>query len=427
MTATKTPIITRLKTLLSVWNATGAKGGSYYISGFGESRKIQDTTTVDGQIQSYNFCPPVTAIVNRKAKAFLNGLWWFEDMQGNEAKNSEISEVKKLIEKPNPLQSWRGLISQAKIYEQIFGECFIYALRPIGMRKISQLWVIPNWIGRFEYSNYYGQAPLFSGFDKFTLTTESGKSELPVTDIIHIKDIGANPSNPISGQSRLVSLQDPISNIVAAYEARNVLIVRRGAIGILSNVSKDASGHIQMKPSEKEALQKDFQRYGITKDKFQAIITNANLRWQSMTFPTKDLLLFEEIEDDTRQIADSLDYPNFLLGFKNGSTFNNVNEAKKALYQDAIIPEAEIWAETFTRFFDLKTAKFSVSFDHIEVFKKGEKERAETMKAINEALEIPYRNRVITLEEWRSELDYDPVKFNGSTFYENSGGKNGLN
>lgn len=412
----KLPILSRIKTMIAAWNLTN--GGNVYYQPFGPSRKIQDTTTIQGQIASYNFCPPVTSIINRKTKAFLNGYWWFEDKDGNESKSTELNDLKKLMESPNPLQSWRALISQAKIYEQIFGECFIYALRPVGMKKVSQLWVIPNWIGKFEYSQYYGQAPLFSGFDKFVLETTSGKSELPVSDILHVKDISANSLNQLSGQSRLVSLQDPISNIIAAYESRNVLITRRGAIGILSNDSKDATGILPLKPDEKQELQDEFSRYGITKDKFQAIITNANLKWQSMTFPTKDLLLFEEVEDDTRQIADNLDYPMYLLGFKNGSTFNNVNEAKKGLYQDAIIPESEIWAESFTRFFGLQNAKFSISYDHLEVFKKGEKERAETIEAINRAFEIAYRNQIVTREEWRSELEYDPVKFNGSTFYQ---------
>ena len=138
-----------------------------------------------------------------------------------------------------------------------------------------------------------------------------------------------------------------------------------------------------------------------------------------MTFPTRELMLFEEIEDDVRQIADNYDYPMYLLGFKAGSTFSNVGEAKKALYQDTIIPEAEGWAEAFTTYFELKNLgfKLSVFFDHLDVFQQSEKERAEAFKIKNEGFKIAYELGVVTREEWRVGIDYDAEKFLGKTFH----------
>ena len=224
----------------------------------------------------------------------------------------------------------------------------------------------------------------------------------------------------LHGQSRLIALQDPISNIIAAYEARNVLITRKGALGILSNNSKDAAGAIPLKDIEKKDLQDEFKRYGLAKDQYQVIITSASLQWQSMTFPTKELMLFEEIEDDVRQIADNYEYPMYLLGFKAGSTFSNVGEAKKSLYQDAIIPEAESIYLAFTNFFNTEKYGFSfqVFYDHLEILQKSEKDKAEAFKIKNEGYKIAYEMKILTREEWRTGIDYDPTKFNGETFYE---------
>ena len=164
----------------------------------------------------------------------------------------------------------------------------------------------------------------------YDLHTNGYSVQIDTEDIFHHKDISLNSDNLISGQSRLVSLQDPVSNIIASYEARNVLITRRGAIGILSNEGKDSIGTTPLLPGEKEDLQEDFKKYGVTRGQLQVIISNAGLKWQSMTFPTKDLMLFEEIEDDVRQIADNYDYPMHLLGFKGGTTFSNMNEIGRA-------------------------------------------------------------------------------------------------
>ena len=150
-----------------------------------------------------------------------------------------------------------------------------------------------------------------------------------------------------------------------------------------------------------------------------AIITNASLRWQAMTFPTKELMLFEEIEDDTRQIADAFDFPMHLLGFKKGTTYANVNEAKKSFYQDATIPEAENFANAFAQYFDLPDGlRLVPSYDHLEIFQKSRKDQAEVVRIICEGYKTAYEKGIVTLEEWRSAMNLDPNNFTGNTFYE---------
>lgn len=398
------------------------KDGKFFYA-FGFPKTVQETVTISGQTAAYNICPPVNGIINRKARAFTNGKWWILDKDGKEATGAKITALQKLLEKPNPLQSWNQFIAQAKVYEQAFGEVFFFAIIPAGFTdksKVKAIWVVPNWIINVRLTGkHYFQTELADIIEGYDISLNGSSTPLPDGSVIHIRDINQNSTDVTRGQSRLASLQDPISNIVAAYEARNVLITRKGALGILSNQTRDAAGAVPMKSEEKEEVQEDFRKYGLGKDQHQVIITNANLKWQPMTFPTRELMLFEEIEDDVRQIADNYDYPMYLLGFKAGSTFSNVGEAKKALYQDTIIPEAEGWAEAFTTYFELKNLgfKLSVFFDHLDVFQQSEKERAEAFKIKNEGFKIAYELGVVTREEWRVGIDYDAEKFLGKTFH----------
>src|SRR4051812_15716323 len=59
--------------------------------------------------KAYECCPPVNAIVNKKAQSFINGKTWVLNTQGKaKGKVSNSEEAKKiqaLFEKPNPLQS----------------------------------------------------------------------------------------------------------------------------------------------------------------------------------------------------------------------------------------------------------------------------------------------------------------------------------
>ncbi|MPL90920.1 hypothetical protein SDC9_36978 [bioreactor metagenome] len=388
------------------------ENGKFFYA-FGFPKTVKETVTILGQSAAYNICPPVNGIINRKARAFTNGKWWILDKENNEATGANVTGLQKLLKKPNPLQSWNQLLSQAKVYEQVFGEVFFFAIIPAGFTdksKIKALWVVPNWIINVRLTGkHYFQTELADIIEGYDISLNGSSTPLPDGSVIHIRDINQNSTDVTRGQSRLASLQDPISNIVAAYEARNVLITRKGALGILSNQTRDAAGAVPLQGEEKKEVQDEFAKYGLGKDQYQVIITNANLRWQPMTFPTKDLMLFEEIQDDVRQIADNFDYPMYLLGFKEGSTYSNVGEAKKSLYQDTIIPEADGWAETFTNFFELdkQGLRLSVFYDHLDVFQQSEKEKADALLSkVNANLPLLEKN-IITLNEFMVNLDFD--------------------
>lgn len=389
------------------------KEGETYFYPFSFTKNVKETQTPQGQINAYNACAPLNAVINRKARAFTNGRWYILDKQGKEAQGKSAETLRKLIKKPNPLQTWNQLMTQAKVYEQIFEEVFFLTITPVGFAKgeVLTLWVVPNWIINAKASGkLYQQSFIEDIVTHYELTYGGKTTKIDRERIIHIKGSNQNNEDQIRAKSRLVSLEDPISNIVAAYEARNVLITRKGAIGILSNVSRDVAGTIPVDSTEKKEVQEEFQNYGLSKTQSQVIITNANLRWQSMTFPTKDLMLFEEIEDDVRQICDTYNYPMYLLGFKAGTTYSNMGEANKSLYQDAIIPEAEGWAEAFTNYFELDKSglEIKVFYDHLGIFQQSEKEKADALTAKVTANMPLLEKNIITLNQFLTAIDYDP-------------------
>lgn len=411
----------------SIWNSVNhifsvSKQEEDWFYELGGSGIIHDTQSVESQIIAYNKCPAVAAIINRKAKAFINGKWWVLDANGKEVNSREAKMVNTLMARPNVLQSWNQFLAQAKVYEQLFGRCYIFAARIPGFRDIASLWVLPNWIVTTKLTGkFLFQTSLEGIIERYEINVGGEVTPISVDDILVLNDTSQGFDYPFPhSQSRLVSLQDPVSNIIAAYEARNVLISRRGGIGILSNDSHDSVGQIPLKPGEKEEIQEDFKRYGLSRKQWQVIITNANLKWQSMTYPTRDLMLFEEIEDSVRQIADNYDYPMYLLGFKSGTTFSNVGEAKKSLYQDAIIPEAESWVSALTTFLGLPDGIYlKVFYDHLDILQRSKKDEAEALRTLTFALDLAYKSKVITREEYRLKLDYNPTNFLGNTFYDN--------
>lgn len=398
----------------------------YYLqmpSVFGGQSRVGQLTELDtpnSQILAYEFCAPLSGIIQRKVTAHLNAKLYVIDKKGDEAQGAEADRVRALLTKPNVVQTWKQFEAQAKTAMWLHGEVFIYSLRPVGSRSIAGLFVLPNEYVRPIYTGrIYQQTDIREVIAGYEFGRKGATVTFDFADVLHIKD-QVSPYDPLRGMSRVVALSDQIINIVAAYEARNVLATKRGALGILTGGgSPNVGGFVPMLPKDRDELQAQFQQYGISRDKFQVIISPATMQWQQMSFPTKDLMLFEEIEDDVRQIADNYNYPMFLLGFKSGTTFSNVKEAKLSLYQDAVIPENEQWIDALNSFLGLDRFKIAAFYDHLAIFQEDEQSKAAAILTKNQGMEIAYRNGTVTLEEWREALGYDPTKFNGKTFYRN--------
>lgn len=413
---------------------TLTQGAEYFYSLLtsGSSNFLKDTTTLEGQAYAYNYSSAVNMIINRKVRAHINGIWSIEDSEGNEA-SKQVPEIERLLQRPNPLQSFAEFNAQQKLLTQVFGECLILPVLSPGFNRTetSALWIIPNWMWKVKRTGkFFQQTQIEEIITHYEINNNQGTSlKVLPSEVIHVRDLSipatTNNDEIFNGQSRLFALKWAVWNIHAAMEARNVMITRRGAIGILTNEASDVHGMINLDPKEKKEIQDTFQDYGLSRDQWQIIITNAQLKWQSMVLPTKDLMLFEEVEGSTIQIADAYGYPTDLLGTGGSKkTYENVPAAEKGLYTNSIIPESLPFAEGYTNWLLAGTGlEFKIKYDHLEIFKKALKDEAAAIEGINKALVIPYKERIITKEEWRmimghfidDDFGFDAEKPKGET------------
>jgi len=360
---------------------------------------------------AYNNCPPLKSVVSKRASVFGTGV--IQVVNKNTDKPTIGAESKALIsllEKPNVLQTWDQFFSQLNHYTDIFGYCPILKIRSLGFNDISAVWCVPPWLFDITYTRAWLQQTQLNGIYKsFFMNWNGQRVELNFEDVFFIFDKGIgteDDTNLTIPDSRLVGLDYPISNIIAAYKSRNTLITKRGAIGILSNTGGDKTGFIPLKEGQKEELQQDFSKYGITGQPFQVIITDAQLKWQQMGYPTRELMLFEEIEDDINRICDSYDYPPELLSRKEGATYENRKEATKALYRDTIIPEA------CSRVGQLSAGlvpsdsilEVYISYEDVEILQEDKKIIADIGLITNQSLLIQRQSGIISRNEWREAV-----------------------
>lgn len=370
--------------------------------------------------KAYEMCPPVNAIINKKAQAYINGKTWVLNLDGNqknkEATTTDAKKLQTLFKKPNPLQSWKQFEAQGYIYQQLFGYTIVLPIKPVGFKEnidATALWNIPPSMVDIEETNkLFYQSDTTGMIKQVVLNYKGTRTILNVEDIYIMKDFTPSFCSLIIPDSRIHALELPINNIIGAYESRNVLINYRGALGILSqDPGGGAYGTIPMTDAQKENLQNEFRRYGLSNHQWQFIITSATLKWQQMGVSTKDLMLFEEIEADTMAICDSYSYPYQLMSSAKGTTFSNLNEGKKLLYQDATMPEAESMYEQWNQLFN--TAKYGIYIDkdysHVAVLQEDKQQAATARKTFDDAMLIEFQNGLITLDNWLEKLGEDPL------------------
>lgn len=369
--------------------------------------------------EAYLKCPPLSSIINRKAQAHINGKTWVMDSNGKESGSAQAKKIRKLLAKPNPLQSWKQFEAQQKIYMQLFGFCIVLPIIPAGFEKYgpieaSSIWNIPPYmVDITETSKLFYQTDMSGIVQHIHLNYKGVQTDLPLTNLGVFKDFVPSFNTLILPESRVCLLEKSINNIIAALESENEIISYAGSQGI---ITPDNGGgqyvSIAMSPEEKLALQTDFKRqYGIRRGQFRYIISPAAIKWQSMGTDPRKLMLIEFIAENSVEICNGYSLPPFLMGLRD-ATFNNQNAAEKGWYQNSIMPEADSVYEEWNLFFRTATwgDELQKDFSHLPILQEDAGAKATARKTLDDALLIEFGKGLITLDDWLIELGRDPLE-----------------
>jgi HK97 family phage portal protein len=366
--------------------------------------------------EAVTLCSPLAAIIANLSDAYANGKQEVLNRSTQNYVRGTYKEWERLMDKPNPLQTRSQFRKQLYSFTKINGWCYVYPEYSVGFPdRPSALWILPPYLVEVEATELVPTFPLKDPkkFRKLYFSLNGIRQQLDETKLIMFTDdateIDYQTLLPIS---RLVSLQKPISNIIAGLDARNNLIVRRGALGFISSDGQDAMGSkLPMQPQQRKEIANEFHKsYGLTGQRSMVAVVSAAVKWQQTAISTRDLMLFEEHESSTIDIADRFGYPAYLLGVKDGN-FTNTLEAEKSLYQNTIIPDSVAIDESLNE--GLKTMENNIEikndYSHIESLQQSEQERSQARKSMNEACKIEWDNGLITLNEWRERLGDDTI------------------
>lgn len=357
----------------------------------------------------YHSIPQLKTIIGKKKAMFANVIPCIKDKNGNEIKNALSEQLLQLIYNPNCSQDMNSfLMNQLEQYD-VYGNQFTYKNKPSSLTSFPvALWNIsPRYLTPELSGKVFDQLSMDDLVKYYKYEDDTTKKQYKTNEILWLRENDLD--NPVIGTSKLKFLKHPLSNIDGAYKFRNVIINEKGALGILSNSSKDSMGAIPLSPEEKKRIENQHRAsYGINEGQMRMLITEAQLSWTPMSYPTKDLMLFEEVHEDTLVLIDHFGM-NVHLFANTNSTFENVKNAIKQVYSDTIQPYADSYFQSISKFLEIeklfgKGAYICPSYEHIKVLQDDKKEGAERFKLNVESVSQLVTTGIITPQQGQSIL-----------------------
>ncbi|GIV35394.1 MAG: hypothetical protein KatS3mg031_2929 [Chitinophagales bacterium] len=340
---------------------------------------------------AYLSIPEIHIVINIKARAFSN------------ARFSGDAQTLKLLQEPNWLQSGKEFLLYTKIMREVYGNEYIFVLRPFGMNTPRALYSL---MPLYVKAKIKQDAPYFFTTEpevEYKYDDNKHKLVLNQADVIHFTSNRFQIGNEIAGNSTLDALTPVINNIINAYEARGVLLRYRGALGILSNETKDGVGNpYVMDEKEKQRIQQEYSNYGLRSDQYQIIITNQSVKWQQMTVDPDKLGIFEEIRESYNKILDAFGVPPDLVTRQQGSTYENQRQAELGFYVRTIIPEMSEWIAGIN---SALGSNITAEYTHLPIFNDNIKTRNENLIARVNALSRMLADGVIDKNVYLREVE----------------------
>lgn len=332
----------------------------------------------------------------------------------NEAFNS-------LIDRPNCLSSWQKLVYMHFVYKLTTGNSYIKCVVPEAFntlrtpiyKRCRNYWVLPPDKVKIVLKTYmplFGAAEKSDIIDYYQLQYGMNYTEQMSPDIIfhdHDGNIECCNQDFIKGRSKLLSVKMAIDNLIPVYKARNIIYVKRGAIGLIVSAMKDDTGTIAMTPEDKKNLREEYDKsYGVGDDQFPYAISGVPVDFIRTSLSIQELQPFEETLNDAIMIAGALGIPAELVPRKDRSTFNNQKTAEKGVYTSKVIPMAQRFSAEVTQMlgFDKDGLYIDVDFSHVDCLHEGKKESEEVNKIASERAMSEFTNGVITLNDYRARI-----------------------
>lgn len=374
----------------------GAGNNSNYLDNRYTTTALVGTTTpvwidTTNKWVLYQQVPELQAVIRRYSSMVASARPVVKDLEGNilTRKDKPSHWVFDLIDRPNAMQAWSKMVYMTAINQCVTGNALIFTpkglmgnvqnMTPLAFNNVQ---IVPTGVS-------LRQTAIDGFIEKFKVPTSAAGSfeYFEAKEVVYLCE--ADGINLFDAKSKLDGLKMPISNIVSGYKKRNVLLENLFSLGVLTGrAASDGMSVVPIEPEDVKDMRDDLKaRHG-----GEVIVTDKDFKFEPMSFPVKELMLFEEMTADKLELIDAYGLNQNMFSLPTapkGGTFSNVEMGEKQAYNSTIIPDTVSMYDEINVQTGLKKEGLliSPSFEHISVLKEDETQAADALLSRSQALE----------------------------------------
>ena len=256
----------------------------------------------------------------------------------------EHSALGKLLERPNPAQSFSVFLQELISFGKLTGNRYVYGISPEnGENKgiYSQLYNLPAHLIEIKSDG------MFKPVSKYTMVYNKNKYDLTADEVLHIADF--NPDyqgngTHLYGQSPIEAGIRVLTTANESVETNLKFLHNQSARGMLTPEDD------QLTPTQAQQLKDALRRnYQGSKSANDIMITGKKFSWVNFGLSTSDLQLLESYNASIKDLCNLYGVPVQLLNNTDSTTYDNYRIARKVLFTNAVIPELNKIRDEFNR------------------------------------------------------------------------------
>ena len=293
----------------------------------------------------------------------LEKVWRLKE-QSFEEVHDESNHLYRLLQRPNPMQGWSEFIQKMLGFKLVTGNAYIHGVlleNGVNAGLVNELWVMPSQYMQINAAK--GTETIVTGY---TLDYSSAKTRFSPEEVLHLKYWNPeyeSAGSHLYGLSPLRAASRVVRQSNDAYTAQSALLQNSGAMGILA-VDPET-----MDQEQGELLERSYySKYGGPHKRGKIVITAAKLDWQQIGMSAVDLNIIESQKFSLRDLCNIYNVNSALLNDPDNKVYNNVKEARRALYMEKVLPELDSMRDELNRWlverYNTKTGKrYHIDYD----------------------------------------------------------------
>ncbi|MDO7847462.1 phage portal protein [Hymenobacter sp. M29] len=299
-----------------------------------------------------------------------------------------------VLYRPNPKQSWSDFKKEVLGQYLLTGNAFIWK-NATTRGKVQELWVLPC------YTEVVGGGPMREVTVYRVPKGDGTYDPYPAKDVLHLK--AWNPEDSRYGLSPISAGYKLVTSANSGLDLRIKQYQNQGVPGILYHDAGTGDGTMPpLTPEQVNGLVGKIRNWFAPKSAYTIPFTGAKLGYVKLGLSAVDLDVLKALDADRNAIADLYHFPAHLLNGGDSATFNNVSEARKALWSSCILPLESMLRDGLNHWLGLlygDAAYIEFDVSHIDELQEDKKQKAEWLAL------CPY----LTINEKREAMGFGVI------------------